>query len=253
MTRARRTPLYGNCMIVAPDGQPLCRTNQKKIDWYLERDLGEIIANDPVTLRLRFEPAGRKGADHPYNTSRKENHCVCCGGTDEITRHHVVPHCFRKFFPDDRKNHCLHDVLPLCIPCHDKYEKHASDLKKKYSQSMGIPTSGIGCRMDKMIYSVRAAAHALKNFGDRIPTERREMLLGRLRTYLKKEDITEQDILAADALKPMIQEEGFKPFGQCVVERITNIDAFILEWRQHFVKYMKPQHLPEHWSVDNEI
>jgi hypothetical protein len=132
MTQHLKKPLYGNCLIIAPDGQPLCRTNQKKLDWYLERNLADKVeGTDCPTIKLKFEPSGRKGACHPYLISKKHNRCVCCASEKKITRHHVVPYWFRKFFPTELKEHMLHDVLPLCVKCHQKYEDSALELKKE--------------------------------------------------------------------------------------------------------------------------
>lgn len=250
MSRFRKTPLYGNCLIVAPDGQALCRTNQKKVDWYLERNLGEIISDDPVTLKLFFEPSGRVGAEHPYNTSFKENRCVCCGETKKITRHHVVPICFRKHFPEKLKRHRLHDVLPLCVTCHDKYEAHATDLKKKYSEEFDVPLAGVGVQLEKAYYKVRAAGAALVNHYDKLPEERKLQLIKTLKDFYQR-DVCQEDIVAASKLNPYICGSDYKTFGQCVVEKLENINDFEIRWRSHFVDYMKPKYLPEHWEVNS--
>ena len=39
----RKSPLYMNCMLAAPDGSKLCTLNRKKADWYIERGLGGKI------------------------------------------------------------------------------------------------------------------------------------------------------------------------------------------------------------------
>lgn len=35
-------------------GLALCNCNKKKIDWYLKNGLGEIVNEDPLTLKLNF-------------------------------------------------------------------------------------------------------------------------------------------------------------------------------------------------------
>ncbi|KAJ9524221.1 hypothetical protein QJQ45_004981 [Haematococcus lacustris] len=62
----RQTQLYDNCRILAPDGQPLCTCSAKKIAWYAARGLGQVVQEDPLTLQLAFEPAGRGHADDSY-------------------------------------------------------------------------------------------------------------------------------------------------------------------------------------------
>ena len=253
MTRARGTPLYGNCVITAPDGQPLCRTSESKVQWYVERNLGEVVSRHPTTLRLFFEPKGRDGADHPYTTAEKENICVVCGSKEDITRHHVVPRCFRKHFPIERKEHAIHDVLILCIKCHNEYEDHAFKLKQRISDETGIPIGGCGYRVNKEYYGVRTAAHALYGSYDKIPEPRRTELLNRLRDFFGKQEITKEDMIYAGKIDLVVADPDFKPFGQVVVEQLESIDEFILQWRRHFIEVMKPKHLPAFWSVDNAL
>lgn len=253
MTRSRSTPLYGNCIIEAPDGQALCRTNQKKIDWYLARNLGNVVCLDPVTLRLRKEPTGRKGAEHPFTISHKENVCVVCGTRDDITRHHVVPRCFRRFFPTERKQHALHDVLILCIKCHNEYEEHASKKKQQMADEMGVPSNGVGLRTNKLYNQIRNAGHALMEFYDKIPVSRREQLLDVLRDHFGRHEISKDDIITARAIHATVLDPEYKSFGQFVVESLEDLDSFVKDWRTHFVESMEPKFLPPYWDVNNNL
>ena len=38
----RKSPLYMNCMLTAPDGSRLCTLDHKKADWYIDRGLGKV-------------------------------------------------------------------------------------------------------------------------------------------------------------------------------------------------------------------
>jgi hypothetical protein len=38
--------------LMSPDGAILCKCDLKKINWYLDRNLGEIVAQDPLTLKF---------------------------------------------------------------------------------------------------------------------------------------------------------------------------------------------------------
>ena len=37
----------------------LCVCDIKKARWYVEKDLGFLVKEDPLTVRLKFEPSGR--------------------------------------------------------------------------------------------------------------------------------------------------------------------------------------------------
>ena len=55
----RKTPLYHNAKLQAPDGQPLCVCDVRKAEWYISKGLGAKVADDPFTVQLKFEPKGR--------------------------------------------------------------------------------------------------------------------------------------------------------------------------------------------------
>lgn len=43
---------------MSPDGELLCCTSHKKLDWYIRKGLGDVIAQNPFTVQLKFEPKG---------------------------------------------------------------------------------------------------------------------------------------------------------------------------------------------------
>ena len=68
--------------IHAPDGELLFLAPRKKVMWYLTRNLAEKMCDDPLTIRLSFEPHGRGHAGIKYYLSSHDNHCVVCGKED---------------------------------------------------------------------------------------------------------------------------------------------------------------------------
>ena len=46
----RKSPLYMNCMLTAPDGSKLCTLDHKKADWYIDRGLGKVCLHDVFTV-----------------------------------------------------------------------------------------------------------------------------------------------------------------------------------------------------------
>lgn len=96
----RQKPLYNNCFLEANDGELLCTIDKKKAMWYVTKQIGEIVKEDPFTVRLNFEPAGRAvGQTGLYYQTAKENKCVVCGESERYNRKNVVPREYRKFFP----------------------------------------------------------------------------------------------------------------------------------------------------------
>lgn len=67
---------------------------------YIEKDIGEKISDDPFTVRLKFEPAGRAvGETGKFYQTPKANQCVVCGDDKNYIRKNVVPREYRKYFP----------------------------------------------------------------------------------------------------------------------------------------------------------
>jgi hypothetical protein len=55
----RKCLQYENCRIVSPEGVGLATCGMKKVRWYLERGLAELISEDPAVIKLKFTPKGR--------------------------------------------------------------------------------------------------------------------------------------------------------------------------------------------------
>ncbi|XP_074985750.1 exonuclease 3'-5' domain-containing protein 2 isoform X2 [Caretta caretta] len=83
---ARKSPLYDNCFLHAPDGQPLCTCDRKKAQWYLDKGIGELVSTDPFVVKLQFEPSGRPESQVDYYLTVKENLCVVCGKRESYIR-----------------------------------------------------------------------------------------------------------------------------------------------------------------------
>ncbi|NIQ13420.1 MAG: hypothetical protein GTO02_03115, partial [Candidatus Dadabacteria bacterium] len=175
----RKTPQYGNCEVLGPDGNLMFRCCQKKALWYLERNLGNQISKEPFTIQLTFTPKGKGHVDDPYFLQIMKNLCVVCGSDENLTRHHVVPYCYRKFFPTNLKDHRSYDVMALCIPCHELYEEKATEFKEELAVKHSAPVSGTGARFDKALSAARGAARAILEHGNKIPPARKDILIER--------------------------------------------------------------------------
>lgn len=249
MTHSLQKPLYENYVLIAPDGQILCRCNKKKAFWYLDRNLGELIETNLV--RLRFEPKGRGHAGDPFFMGERSNWCVVCGTQEDQTRHHVCPYCFRKHFPDYAKNHNSFDVVPLCVLCHDRYERHAMELKKSLAAQYSVPLQGIVSEDDKTLVAMKRKASALLHHHDRMSAEKIERLSEALKSYLNKDSIAHDDL--EELLAKKHNKGPLKSFGECLVEKVEDLDEFIIMWRKHFIATMEPKFMPQHWFVDRRL
>lgn len=82
--------------------------------------------------------SGPKERGQGYELELKDNVCVRCGASEHLSRFHVVPHTYRKYFPLHLKSHSQHDVVVLCVDCHFLGNKSVSDLMAEVEREYGI-------------------------------------------------------------------------------------------------------------------
>ncbi|KAM9842465.1 exonuclease 3'-5' domain-containing protein 2 isoform 1-T2 [Aulostomus maculatus] len=259
---ARKSPLYDNCFLHAPDGQPLCTCDKKKAKWYLDKGIGVLQSEDPLVVRLLFEPSGRPDSQQDYYLTAKENLCVVCGKADSYIRKNIVPHEYRRHFPTEMKDHNSHDILLLCTSCHAASNVHDSFLKQQLAEEFSAPQGceeGVRLLEDSDRRRVRSAARALLTAGEGLPEPRREELQTVIKNFLnvtEEQELTEEALQQAASLETRIFNEAYVPHGLKVVRVHAELGLRGLmdlerRWRQHFLTTMHPQHLPPLWSVDH--
>ncbi|KFW05554.1 PREDICTED: exonuclease 3'-5' domain-containing protein 2 [Eurypyga helias] len=255
---ARKSPLYDNCFLHAPDGQPLCTCDRKKAQWYLDKGIGELVSTDPFVVKLAFEPSGRPESQGDYYLTVKENLCVVCGKQDSYIRKNIVPHQYRRHFPIQMKDHNCHDVLLLCTSCHAISNNYDNHLKLQLAEEFSAPINSeedVHLLEDPLRRQVRSAARALLN-ADSLPDPRRAELLQIIKDFFNSEAVTPEMLQEAAGLETRICNETYMPHGRKVVQcfakgGLRSLMQLERRWRQHFLDSMQPQHLPERWSVDH--
>ncbi|XP_074548261.1 exonuclease 3'-5' domain-containing protein 2 isoform X2 [Halichoeres trimaculatus] len=259
---ARKSPLYDNCFLHAPDGQPLCTCDKKKAKWYLDKGIGVLQSEDPFIVRLLFEPSGRPDSQQDYYLTAKENLCVVCGKADSYIRKNIVPHEYRRHFPTEMKDHNSHDILLLCTSCHAASNVHDSFLKQQLAEEFAAPQGceeGVRLLEDSDRRRVRSAARALLTAGGGLPEQRRDELQDLIRSFLnmnEEEELTDDALQQAAGLETRIFNEAYVPHGLKVVQAhaergLPGLMELERRWRQHFLTSMQPRHLPPLWSVDH--
>jgi exonuclease 3'-5' domain-containing protein 2 len=253
---AKSKLIYGNCKLLAPNGTLLCRCNREKADWYTSRNLAEVEQEEPHTVRLNFEPKGMGHSNEPYYLAEKENRCVVCGAENDLTSHHCVPLCFRRWLPQELKKFSSHDVLVVCVSCHKKYEARAWELKSRLFFEANGKKLGEWNREKRREFAAISAAHTLIHFGAKVPPDGVKRLLDRVVEYLGREPL-DLDLLNLSAKRRQRSRENRKScnlgvvMGKSVIDKTTNLYQFMKIWRQHFVMTMNPQYLPKYWDINH--
>ncbi len=160
----------------------MAKIPEKRFHWYLRKQLATQIDN--LTIQLNFEAKGQGNAGDPYYLSEHINQCVVCGDDRHYTRHHVVPHEYRRWFPLELKSSNSHDIVLLCCQCHERYESEAMRLKKHICERYGVEINGSGKVRDVAVIRAKSSVNALMNHGHVIPEQRRKELHRSLNQFL---------------------------------------------------------------------
>ncbi|KAK1261149.1 hypothetical protein QJS04_geneDACA018027 [Acorus gramineus] len=212
-----KSPVYHNCRIYASDGRLLCYCDRRKLEWYLRRDIAKLVENDPPAIMLLFEPKGRpEDEDNDFYIQSKKNMCVGCGERNHYLRYRIIPSCYRMHFPEHLKSHRSHDIVLLCVDCHEIAHTAAEKYKRKIAAEFAIPLfvrKVVDPGENKILngslltheyeekgvspLQLRTAAMALLRHGSKMPSNRHEELTLIVREYFGGREILQEDLEAA--------------------------------------------------------
>ncbi|XP_020147853.1 protein RRP6-like 3 isoform X1 [Aegilops tauschii subsp. strangulata] len=210
-----KSPVYHNCRIYASDGRLLCYCDRKKLEWYIQRDLAKLVEDNPPGIMLLFEPKGRpEDEDNEFYIQSKKNICVGCGEKSHYIRYRIIPSCYRMHFPEHLKSHRSHDIVLLCVDCHEIAHSAAEKYKRRLAEELGIPLfvqkivnsgdrsliTNASVSEDKLNEKgvspllLRTAAMALLRHGSTMPSKRCEELIQIVKSYYGGRDVTSEDL-----------------------------------------------------------
>lgn len=240
---SKNKKMYGNYKVYSPSGELMFLCNENRVSWYLKRNLAVEI--NPKEIKLTFEP---KGLGYSNNDSffflSKKNICVVCGIDDysKLSRHHIVPFCYRKWMSEDYKSHNCYDVVKMCRDCHDTYEKEAQNLKFKIAEELEVNIN------NKSEIYIKGCANTLLYQCAKLPDKVFDKLYNEISKFLGKEHFSDSDVLKIRNMN-FDNSDVKKSWGQKCVEKIKDVDSFIIMWRQHFIDHAKPKFMPDGWEV----
>lgn len=247
---------YDNYSVLSATGHLMFRCNQSRANWYLDKNLAVLISQEPLVIQLPWcYKKGRSGDD--FNLQARQNICVCCGSTNQLSKHHIVPDCYRKWIIKIVAQcylHDCHDIVTLCINCHHTYErKHAYALRNQLVEEHQVPHDGTGQKYREMM-KVASDCSNLLRYGHLIPQDKTEYLKGRVSEFLER-PVTDEDIqsLGTCSKYNIKKLTTYKTHGRLVVEQLANPQEFVERWRAHFISALNPQHMPALWDVKRDL
>jgi hypothetical protein len=148
------------------------------------------------------------------------------------------------------KDHSHHDVLLLCLACHEKYESAADQLKAELGETFGVPLHGVRGERDRERGRAVKRAFALVRYGEQIPEARKEEMRRLISAWVGRSPLSDADIREVAGMTERDQAEEIIEHGRHVISQTPDVQGFIRRWREHFLHTMQPRLLPEHWQVD---
>ena len=267
-----------NWEVYHPNGIHMFTCGEKKATWYLERELA--IRTDDGKIMLTFEPKGNGFENNEvFGKSVREAICVVSGVGNDLQRHHIVPYCYRTFFPEQYKSKNHHDVVLINHQNHSNYEREATIYKDVIADMYGVRTiTEANIEYTHKLRELgKPSAILLSTLLSIFKTYGKitnELKVKKLRvvsdgTGLPFETICEYNYIQLYKMYLLLKEEHnnkqqhFKTnnrkeydHGHDVVQKLDTEEKmveFVKLWRTHFIETTNPQHMPIGWSIDFRI
>jgi exonuclease 3'-5' domain-containing protein 2 len=141
-----RAQVYSNCRLLSSSGVLVAHCDRAKAEWYLAKNIARRLGDDePLTVQLRFCPEER-GAEYDELASKnpRVNRCVVCGAELNLSRFHLIPKAYQRYFDVRLKAHQCHDIVLLCVDCHEISNRQVMALKIAVSREFNAPLKGTG-------------------------------------------------------------------------------------------------------------
>lgn len=267
-----------NWKVFHPSGRHMFTCGEKKAYWYLERKLAKRIGNKKI--KFTFDPKGNGFEDNEvFGRSPREPRCVVSGLTDDLQRHHIVPYCYRSFFPVKYKSKNHHDVVLIHHELHSEYEQYASKYKDEISRIYGVKTieeyngeytaklRETGKKNAILFNTILSLFKCYNKVSQDVIFEKLQYIsehtnlpietlstftyvqFYKMYLYLKEEHRKEIELFKTE--RRLEYEHGYHVMQKLDSEE--KIEEFVKLWRMHFIETMNPQFMPNGWSVDFRI
>ena len=267
-----------NWEVYHPNGTHMFTCGEKKAAWYLERELAKRTANGKIMLT--FEPKGTGfEANEIFGKSVREAVCVVTGVGDGLQRHHIVPYCYRTYFPEKYKSKNHHDVVLMNHERHSEYEQEATKFKDVIAEMFGVKTI-TEANMD-YTFKLReigkgnaillSTIHSLFKTYGKISDESKLQKLQTITdiTGLPFETVCNYTYIQLYKMYLLLKDEHVKEqyefkqkhrqeydHGYHVVQKLDTEEKmveFVKLWRTHFIETTNPKFMPTGWSIDFRI
>lgn len=234
--------LIGNFTAYDPNGEFLFNCDSKKANWYVRKNLAVWMDENKNHFKLNFTPKGPGNREYgKYFTEYIINQCVICGCQENLTKHHVVPSCYKKHFPDPCKSNDHFDVLLICTDCHEKlersYDTRKAELHKHHKGQIEHKYNKIR-ELNSLIRTCQKHPNYMDDARKAIMVEKACAINPALDTFEKL--INEELVEVGGSIDNEI-------CSLVVRDNQDDLKNFIISWRTLFLEYGQPKFLPNGW------
>jgi len=267
-----------NWKVYNPSGRHMFTCGEKKAAWYLERNLAILIGKKKI--KFTFKPKGNGFEDNEeFGRGIRESKCVVSGLEDGLQRHHIVPYCYRTYFPEAFKSKNHHDVVLVNHELHSEYEQKANQYKDEIARIYGVKTISefnieytlklrdVGKESSILINAIHSLFQSYGRMPNSIKIEKLYFIsekinipnnvierLNYIQIYKLYLLLREQHNIEINVFK--LENRYLFDHGYHVVQKLDTeekIEEFVKLWRNHFIETMKPEYMPYGWSIDFRI
>jgi hypothetical protein len=229
-----------NYQALSMTGEFLFTSDKNKADWYVRKNLAVWVSDD--TYQLNFKTKGNGNAKYgEYFTEFHEVQCSICGVTDNLTKHHIIPRCFRTHFPEKMKSTCHFDVLLICVDCHETVERRYDQVKLELE--MGKSPFSPPLDLNYCCFILGSKAKYFKN----CKQDDAKYLIKAINALEGKDYIDIKDIIKDYRDEHKRSDECLEEIYKLVSQNQPDMKQFILMWRQLFIDASHPRFLPKGW------
>ena len=267
-----------NWEVYHPNGTHMFTCGEKKAKWYLDRDLAKRM--DDSRIILSFEPKG-DGFDKNeiFGKSVRKAICVVSGIGNDLQRHHIVPYCYRSYFPKEYKSKNHHDVVLINCEKHSEYEQQATIYKNVIAEMYCVKTINdynlnyteklreIGKDSAILLNTINSIFRGHNKMSIDIKYKKIKIIsertginfdvicnynyiqLYKLFTIIRKEH--EENVYQYKVVNRKYYDHGYHLVQKLNTEE--KIKEFVKLWRKHFIDIMQPKFMPLGWSINFRV
>ena len=267
-----------NWKVFSKEGKHMFTCGENKAKWYLNKNLA--LTTGYREIMLTFEPKGYGYEEgETFGLAGRVIRCVVSDSEEGLQRHHIVPYCYRRWFPSEYKSKNHHDVVLVTYQIHEQYEQFANIEKDNVAKDFNVKTlneynleyTKILCQYSKDRTKMLSRLHSIfKNHG-KIPNN---IILEIFELVSKHSCFSVKFLNGLNIMQLLkvymyLREKFGKEFqyykdthqdkydhGYHVVEKLDThekLREFVVRWRNHFIEIMNPPYMPEGWRVDFRV